>query len=192
MQPLVFRSRGLLGREVTLDIAGIRRGKTVVLWDDLDLYRYEWLDWSRPGDLVAVGRAGNWIRLAPFAERWPEVSERFLGEAHVRLRDAYVHPFAFTDDALTCAGRSLALGAVEHVEIAAIGRDVIVIVHERNAGEWVQCDVAQIACFWRWIEMLVEREVTIRSVLDFYLPPALAHIQAAVARDERVPKARLV
>jgi hypothetical protein len=184
---LAFPSRGFFGREVTIDIAGIRRGRRVVLWDDLDHYAYDWQDWTRPGDIIAVSRNGGWIRIAPFFEQWAIVAENFFREAHPRLRaKPHFHPFAFVGDALTCGDRRVLLGDIAHVEIAAIGRDVMVVVHERNVGEWMQADVPQIASFWLWIEELAARGVTIRSTLPMHLP------NIPVTRDENIPNARVV
>lgn len=192
MSRLAITSRGVFSRDVVLDIAGIRRGRTVILWENLDHYRYDWQDWSRPGDIIAVGAARKTIRIAPFAAQWLEAAEYFLVQAHARLRaDPYFEPFALENAALVFGGRRLAIEEIRHVELASVGRDVIVVVHTREGGEWASCDVLQIASFWLFIDMLVEAGVTIRSTLPLHAPPVMAHVAEMVALDERLPRARI-
>ena len=62
MGTLTVVSRGTFSRKLVLDDVGIRRGKTLVPWDEVDHYRYDWNDWSHPGDLLVVGR-GEMIRI---------------------------------------------------------------------------------------------------------------------------------
>jgi hypothetical protein len=188
-----IQQRGMFTRDVTLDIAGIRRGKTVISWSALDHYRYDWQDWSRPGDFVAVGTNDKTIRIAPVASQWVEAADAFIRGAHAHLRqDPFFEPFTMHEGQLGFAGRALRLVEIEHVEIAAFGSDVLVIVHERNAEEWARCEPVQIANFWLWLVTLVERDVSIRSTLPLHLPPALARIGELVAMESRMPTARLV
>lgn len=181
----------MFSRDVIIDIAGIRRGRTVIRWENLDHYRYDWQDWTRPGDIIAVGATGK-IRIAPFAAQWLEAAELFLVEAHARLRaDPFFEPFELADGALVFGGRRLAVEAIHHVELASLGPDVIVVVHAREGGEWAKCDVLRIASFWLFIEMLVEAGVTICSKLPLHTPPVLAHVAEMVALEVRLPRARI-
>jgi len=187
-------SRGSFSRNLVLDGAGIRRGKTLVAWDQVDHYRYDWHDWSHPGDLVVVSRTGTAIRIAPIFDQWLVVADRVVRELHGRLRaDPYFAPFALEQDVLVhvVVGR-LPLVEIDHVELVALGSSVIVVVHARGAGEWSETDASQIADLWLWLEMLAERGVAIRSALALYLPPVLTLLGDRIAAGNHLPKATLV
>lgn len=87
---------------------------------------------------------------------------------------------------------------VDHVELGAIGREVIVAVHVRDAGEWARADASEIADLWLWLEVLAESDVTILSPLPLYLPPALSVLVDRIAeatrarQTDRLPRAMVV
>ena len=193
MGALTVASRSIFSRKLVLDEAGLRRGKTLVPWDEVDHYRYDWHDWSHPGDLLVVGR-GEVIRIAPVFEQWPVVADRVLRELHGRLRaDPYFEPFAIEQDALVhvVSGR-LPLAEIERVEIAALGSSVIVVVHARGAGECTEVEASLIANLWLWLVMLAERGVAIDSPLALYLPPVLTRLGDRISSGRHLPKATVV
>jgi hypothetical protein len=188
---LVFASQGVFGREVSMDVACIRRGGTVVVWTQLDHYRHEWDDWTRPGQLVAVDRRGKAIRLAPHAERWTEVAAFFFREAHPRLRaNPNLWPFTIRDDGLACRDRTLAWSELASVELAPIGRRIDLVVHARDGGEWFQLELRELASPWLLLELLVERGVVVHSPLT--VPVPVAAVVDAIATASRLPVARVV
>ncbi len=194
MCALAVVSRGMFNRNLVLDGVGIRRGKLLVAWDDVDHYRYDWHDWSCPGDLVVVNRTRTALRIAPTFDQWPVVADRVLRELHERLRaDPWFAPFMLEHDALVhvVLGR-LPLAEIEHIEITAFGSSIIVVVHTRSAGEWSETDVSQIANVWLWLEMLAERGVAIHSQLALHLPPVLTLLGDQIAARRNLPKATVV
>jgi len=194
MCALTVVSRGVFNRNLVLDGVGVRRGKLLVPWDEVDHYRYDWHDWSHPGDLVVVSRTRTVIRIAPIFDQWPVVADRALRELHGRLRaDPWFAPFTLEHDALVhvVLGR-LPLIEIEHIEIAALGSSIIVVVHARGAGEWSETDASQVANVWRWLEMLAERGVAIRSQLALHLPPVLTLLGDRIAAGRNLPKATVV
>ena len=187
-------SRGIFSRSLELDEVGIRRGKTLVAWDEVDYYRYDWHDWSRPGDFVVVSRTGPVIRIAPIFDQWPVVANRVLHELHGRLRaDPYFAPFTLEADALVHAvvGR-LPLVEIEHVELAAFGSSIIVIVYRRSTGAWSETDASQIADLWLWLELLAERGVVIRASFELHLSSVLIRLGDCIAAERHLPKATVV
>src|SRR4051812_3361618 len=150
---LEVATRGMFDRNLVLDDAGIRRGRALIGWDDIDHYRYDCHDWTRPGDLVLVTRAGRVVRVAPIFDQWQVVAERVLGELHPRLvRRPYFDPFALDGDALVhrTLGR-LPLADIVHLELASIGPALIVDVHAR-AGLWCEIDASIVANLWLWLD----------------------------------------
>jgi hypothetical protein len=195
MCALTVPQRGFFSRELVLDEAGIRRGKKqLVAWDEVDHYRYDWHDWTHPGDLVVVSSTREVIRIAPFFDQWQNVAEHVLDELHRRLRaDPWFEPFMLEGDALvhSVVGR-LPLAELEHVELAPVGSSVVVFVHARNGSEWSETDVSQIANLWLWLEMLSERGVAIRSPLALHLPPVLDTLGDWIRAEDRMPRATVV
>jgi hypothetical protein len=186
-------SRGLFSRDVVIDDVGLRRGGRRVAWNDVDHYGYDWQDWTRPGDIVVVGRTNEVIRIAPLFDQWLVAAERAFVELHRRLRSTPCFaPFELDGDVLVAwSARRVRLDAVRHVELAALGRSVIAVV-ETEAGEWATVDASQIADLWLWLEVLDDHGVPIGSSLPLHLPPVLAGLASRMSAAARLPTAKVV
>jgi hypothetical protein len=192
-------SRGMFGRTIFIDDFGVRRGRVILAWDDVDHYVHEWLDWRSPAEIVLVGRRRRMIRVAPNFAVWHRAAGKIFAELHPRLRpQPFFDPFVVEGDVLVqAASGRLPLAEIEHVEIASIGQNVVLVVHARGAGEWIQMDVALIANLWLFLELLADRGVALRTSLDLFLPSSLSDLAERIAveddrRGGRVPGARLV
>jgi hypothetical protein len=186
-------SRGMFSRSVTIDEVGVRRGRRLIAWSDVEHYRYDWQDWSRPGDFLLISRDGQLLRIAPIFDHWQIVAERLLGELHPRLVDeGLFHPFALEADALVhrSAGRLLYADIV-HVEVASIGASVLVVVQARS-GEWTKLDIVDIANPWLWLDQLAKRDIALMSMLPLHLPPVLSELTTWSAGDHGLPKATML
>jgi hypothetical protein len=185
--------RGLFARAVVLGESGPHRGKDRVDWDDVDYYHYDWNDYTRPGDFLLVTKAKRAFRIAPVFDAYRMTADALVQELHPRLaRDPYFHPFRFEADELVRADRRVTASKIENVEIAAVLRDVFAFVHVRGEGEWTKVDVREVADWWLWLEALREREITIMTTLDLYLPPHLLELRAYIEAGARLPPASLV
>ncbi len=163
-------------------------------WVEIDYYLYDWHDWSRPGDLLLVSKRGRLLRIKPTFDHWQVTAERVVSELHPRLRSSpWFAPFTLEDDALVhpSAGR-LSLADLEQIELAALGREIMVYVHARGGIEWAAVEASQLADFWLWLEMLNEREVMLRSGVLVHLPSSLSALERAFARGLNLPSARVI
>lgn len=182
-------SRGMFNRRVVIDDLGVHRGKVILAWEDVDHYVYDWQDWQYPGEIILVGRRRRTIRISPSFADWHRAAERVFGELHPRLRQRpFFDPFTLEDDALVhrVSGR-LPLPEIDHVEIASIGPDVVIVVHARGGGEWIHVDAPFIADLWLLLEILDERGIAVRSSLDLFLPPVLSRLAERAAVEDRLP-----
>ena len=194
MCALMVATRGMFNRNITLDDAGVRRGATLVAWDDIDHYRYDCQDWSRASDFVLVTRSAQLIRISPVFDQGPVVAERILRELHPRLRaEAYFDPFRLDDAALVhrSLGR-LPLADFVRLELAFVGSSMVAIVHARDAGEWAQVDTSDIANLWLWLDQLAERGIAIASPVRLHLPPVLTKLADWIAADRVLPRATVI
>lgn len=192
--PVQISTRGIFGRRLVLDDIGIRRGSSFLTWDEVDYYLYDWKDWARAGDFLVVSRRGRVRRIAPIFDHWEVAADRLLDELHRRLRAIpYFDPFALDDDTLVHvrAGR-LPFADIDRVEVAALGPNVIVVVHARGAGEWATADASQIADLWLWLELLSEKGVTILSSLSLHLPMSRSDLSDRISAAARLPRATVV
>jgi hypothetical protein len=186
-------SRGMFSRSVTIDELGVRRGRRLIAWSDVEHYRYDWQDWSRPGDFLLISRGGQMLRIAPIFDHWQIVAERLLGELHPRLiNEGLYHPFALEADALVHRGMGqLPYADILHVEIASVGASVIVLVEART-GEWAKLDIVDIANPWLWLDQLAKRNIAMVSTLPLHLPPVLSELTTWSAGDHGLPKATML
>jgi len=194
MCALMVATRGMFHRNLTLDDAGVHRGKTLVAWDDIDHYRYDCQDWSRASDFVLVTRSAQLIRISPVFDQWQVVAERILRELHPRLRaGAYFDPFGFDDAALVhrSLGR-LPLADLVRLELAFAGSSMVAVVHARDAGEWTQVDTSDIANLWLWLEQLADRGIAIDSPVPLHLPPVLTRLADWIAAERGLPRATVI
>lgn len=143
--------------------------------------------------VTSVSQSLSWL-MQWRDDRPARASDRVLHELHGRLRaDPYFAPFTLEEDALVHAvvGR-LPLVEIEHVELAAYGSSIIVIVYARSTGAWSETDASQVADLWLWLEVLAERGVVIRASFDLHLPPVLTRLGDRIAAERRLPKATVV
>ena len=192
--PLEIASRGMFSRNLVVDAAGVQLGKKRLAWTEVDHYRYDLQDWRRRGDFELTTAANRVVRLEPIFDHWPLLAEYVLDALHPRLRaDPYFHPFDLAADGLGHVGLGrVAYADLDHVELAAVGTGVVVFVHTRAKKEWVRAELRDIANLWLWLEALIARGVSVRSELDFHLPPSLSPLAAHLALAGRLPAAKLV
>lgn len=191
MEALTIATRGLFGRMLRIDEAGATRGKRHIAWSDVDHYRYEWHDWTRPGDLILVPVRGRVFRVEPIFDHWAIAIERLLDVLHPRSHPTrYVAPFTLTDDALGLGAERLDYRDIAQIELAPLGREVIAVVHARRREAWAEVALGDVANVWLWLELLVARGVAITSNLEQFLPRA--QLAARLAEARSLPRAELV
>lgn len=187
-------SRGMFGRRLYLDELGVRSGRTLLAWDAIEHYIYDWSDLSLRADVILVSKSHRSLRLSPIFDHWEVCVDRVIAKLHPRLAlDPWFGAFTVEADALVHerAGR-LPFAEIQTVTVDAIGDSAVVVVAARAGIEWMVSHVDQIPNVWLWLDVLASHGVPVRTLIALDLPPMLSALEARLRHHAALPAATLV
>lgn len=184
----------LLRRPLVLDERGLRLGKKLIAWDDVEFYTYTWEDGFIAGDIYVVARDDRWMRIDNRFYYWRQAADRILAELHPRLRaNPDYHPFRLSATELRHArSGALPLTAIDRVEIAPSSDGPSLGVFDRSSKAWSIDGLETIHNVVLLLEDLIARGIAVRAAVALWLPPSVGQIADEVAAPVTLPQAEIV